>query len=134
MRKSYRPGAFDLVVRRSRTGLGLFAGSPIPAGACVIEYIGVALYDDEWHEVNSRYLFAVSARKVIDGSTRENRARYINHACAPNCEPDVHRGRVYIRAVRDIAVGEELTYDYGAEYVEQFIAPKGCRCATCEPG
>lgn len=125
--------AYDLAVRRSRTGLGLFAGGPIPAGVRVIEYIGEALDETEWASVNSRYLFAVSARRTIDGSSRANVARYINHSCAANCEPEVRRGRVFIVSKRAIEPGEELTYDYGLEYFTEFIAPRGCRCAACEP-
>jgi SET domain-containing protein len=37
---------------------------------------------------------------------------FINHSCDPNCESDNVGGRVFITAIRDIAVGEELTYEY----------------------
>jgi uncharacterized protein len=36
-----------------------------------------------------------------------------------------------IQALRAIAPGEEITYDYGSDYFELFIKPKGCRCAAC---
>lgn len=130
----YEPGDFDLEVKRSRTGFGLFARCAIPEGACVVEYIGEILYEDEWYDADNKYLFAVSEEVTIDGSARENLARYINHACEPNCESEIYEQRVFIRALRSIAPGEELTYDYGAEYVEEHIAPGGCRCAACEPG
>ncbi|HHO53847.1 MAG TPA: SET domain-containing protein-lysine N-methyltransferase, partial [Deltaproteobacteria bacterium] len=122
----YRPGDFELKVKRSRAGLGLFTGRAIPEGACIIEYVGPILFEDEWYDTNSRYLFAISEQETIDGSARSNLARYINHSCGPNCEPEVYRKRVFIRALRSIEAGEELTYDYGREYVEEFIAPQGC--------
>lgn len=130
-RKSYAPGAFDLRVRRSTAGLGLYTLSPIPKGACVIEYVGKHLTEEELESVSNRYLFEVSARRTIDGSPRWNTARYINHSCRPNCEPEVYRGRVYIRAKRAIKPGEELNYNYGPNYFRDFIKPHGCRCAKC---
>jgi SET domain-containing protein len=131
-RMSYKPGDFDLVVRRSRTGLGLFTESEIPKGACVIEYTGVELTKEQEERSRSRYLFEINARKTIDGAPRWNKARYINHSCRPNCEPNIHKGRVFIHARRRIKPGEELNYDYGKNYFEQFL--KGiCACPKCKP-
>jgi SET domain-containing protein len=131
-RKSYKPGDFDLTVRRSRTGLGLFTESEIPKGACVIEYTGVELTKEQEDKSRSRYLFEINARKTIDGAPRWNKARYINHSCRPNCEPNIHKGRVFIHARRRIKPGEELNYDYGKNYFEQFL--KGlCACPKCRP-
>lgn len=127
----YTPGAYDLDVRRSSAGLGLFTASAIPKGACIIEYVGRILAPDEEYSSRSKYLFEVSAKKTIDGSDRTNKARYINHSCKPNCEPVVHRGRVFIMAKRKIKPEEELTYDYGQDYFERIIQPKGCRCSAC---
>jgi hypothetical protein len=52
---------------------------------------------------------------VIDATYDGNESRYINHSCDPNCEAEIENGRVFISAVRDIAVGEELHYDYAYE-------------------
>ena len=59
--------------------------------------------------------FALSSGRVIDGGDEGNDARWINHSCEPNCEAQEgkHGKRVYIVAVRDIARGEEPSYDYG---------------------
>ncbi len=131
-RKSYKPGDFDLSVRRSRTGLGLYAESEIPKGACVIEYIGVQLTPEQEEKSRSRYLFEIHSRKTIDGAPRWNTARYINHSCRPNCEPNIYKGRVFIHALRRIKPGEELSYDYGKNYFNEFL--KGiCGCPKCQP-
>lgn len=122
-----------LKVRRSRAGLGLFTSVDIPKGARVTEYIGKLLTWEEYQRSNSVYLFEVSTRKTIDGSPRWNQARYINHSCRPNCEVDISRGRVFINARRKIKAGEELSYDYGEEYFNDIIRPKGCRCEKCDP-
>ena len=39
-------------------------------------------------------------------------ARWINHSCAPNCEAEDQTGRIFIRAIRPITAGEELSIDY----------------------
>jgi uncharacterized protein len=131
-RMSYVPGDYELVVRRSRTGLGLFAETAIPKGACVIEYIGVPLSKEEEDKSRSKYLFEINTRKTIDGAPRWNTARYINHSCRPNCEPNIHKGRVYIHARRTIKPGEELNYDYGKAYFDQFLKDV-CACPKCKP-
>jgi len=129
----FTPGEFDLVVRKSYAGHGLRTNTPIPKGACVVEYWGRELTADEENTSNSKYLFAINEKKTIDGSVRANIARYINHSCRPNCEPEIYRGRVYILARRNIKAGEELCYDYGEEYFNNHIKPHGCRCIKCDP-
>jgi SET domain-containing protein len=132
-RSKYDPGDYDLSVRRSSAGLGLFTNEAIERGKCVAEYFGRVLTGDEEFSSRSKYLFEVSARKTIDGTDRSNLARYINHSCRPNCEAVIHRGRVYIFSRRGIRPGEELTYNYGKEYFDSHIRPKGCRCEKCQP-
>ena len=58
-------------------------------------------------------------------------ARYFNHSCRPNAEPIGRSGGIVIVALRPIEPGEEITYDYGKEYLEYFIAEGGCRCDHC---
>jgi uncharacterized protein len=132
-RKSYTPGDFDLVVKRSKTGLGLFVGEneTIPKGACVIEYVGPEVPKGEEDNINSLYLFEINSRKTIDGSPRWNTARYINHSCRANCEPNIHKGRVFIHALRRIKPGEELNYDYGENYFKEYLKDV-CACPKCE--
>lgn len=123
--------AYNLKVRRSSAGLGLFSESAIPKGVQVVEYTGEPITYEQMQTSRSRYLFAVNDKKTIDGSARGNLARYINHSCKPNCEPVIKRGRVFIMSKRAIRPGEELVYNYGKEYFETLIKPHGCRCAKC---
>src|SRR5712691_6925178 len=124
---------FDLKVRRSRTGLGLFACGEIKRGARIVEYTGRPLAPGEEYTSRSKYLFRISRTKTIDGAVRSNAARYINHSCAPNCRAENTGRRIFILARRKIAPGEELTYNYGREYFDDHIKPKGCRCLKCDP-
>jgi SET domain-containing protein len=119
-------------VGRARTGLGLFATAPIKKGTWVIEYTGPRLTNaeaDRKQNYGGRYLFEVNSRWTIDGYPRSNIARYANHSCRPNMEAEIVRGRVKLRAIRRIKPGDELTYDYGRDYLDLFIPV--CKCATC---
>ncbi len=131
MRRSYTPDRFTVVVKKSSAGLGLFAGEDIPKGTCIIEYKGRHIKGQEEYTSTSKYLFGVHSRMTIDGRDRSNTARYINHSCRANCEPETYKARVYIFAKRLIKAGEELTYDYGKEYWDEHIKPLGCRCLKC---
>src|SRR5262245_55320196 len=104
-------------------GRGAFAVVPIRKGTRIIEYLGErishaeadARYDDAAMEHHHTLLLAVNRRWVIDAAVGGNQARFINHSCDPNCEIVVEAGRAFIDALRDIAPGEELTYDYAYE-------------------
>lgn len=124
----YVPGKFSLLVKRAKTGLGLFAGEPIPKGSCIIEYKGRTISEKEAYTSRSRYLFEVHARKTIDGKPPKNKAGYINHSCVPNADPVTRTGRVFIMATKNIKEGEEITYDYGDEYYNDYLKPVGCKC------
>jgi SET domain-containing protein len=127
--KPYRVG-------RSRTGLGLFATKPIKKGTKIIRYIGPILDSKKKDEdaIENKYLFELTNRWTIDGSTRKNVARYINHACKPNAESDVRprKRKVFIRAIKNIEPGEEINYDYGTDYFKAYLKPIGCKCDACE--
>ncbi len=120
-------------IRRSAPGLGhgLFATQEIPKGDFVIEYTGQKIPTAVADALPMRYLFEIDRQWTIDGSARVNIARYINHSCEPNCEADIQDGRVLIFTSRNIKKGEELTFDYGEEYFDEFIKPIGCKCAKC---
>jgi hypothetical protein len=127
--KPYRIG-------RSRTGLGLFATKPIKKGTRIIRYFGPILDSKKKEEdaIENKYLFELTNRWTIDGSLRENVARYINHACRPNAESDVRprKRKVFIRAIKNIEPGEEINYDYGTDYFKAYLKPIGCKCDSCE--
>ena len=133
------------IVRQSKIhGSGVFAARAIPAGTRVIEYAGTrisAKEADRRHPTNPddpfhTFFFALSSGRVIDGNEEGNDARWINHACDPNCESLEGKGgkRVYIIARRDIRRGEELNYDYGLVIDEKMTktlkSQYQCRCGS----
>ncbi len=111
------------VQRSPLHGNGVFAARDIPAGTRIIEYTGAHITPeeaDEKHPANPddpfhTFYFSLSCGKVIDGAQNGNDARWVNHSCSPNCETEENATgtRVYVVALRDIAQGEELFYDYG---------------------
>jgi len=118
----------------SVTGLGLFATKQIKRGAYIATYRGRRITTEEADRREAhgaRYMFALNKRWVIDGSPRWNVARYINHSCRPNAKPVGRRGGIVIVALRRIEPDEEITYDYGRDYLKSFLADGGCRCAAC---
>jgi SET domain-containing protein len=129
-------------VRGSRIhGHGMFAVQPIPKGTRIIEYTGERITKAEgWRREKLRqerakrggdgciYTFELNTKTDIDGRVLWNTARYINHSCAPNCESQTVRGRVWIVAIRDICPEEELTYDYYYDFEHYREHP--CRCGA----
>jgi len=123
-------------IARSRTGLGLFATRAIRKGTKIIRYFGPLLDSRKEKDdaIENKYLFELSNRWTIDGSVRENIARYINHGCKPNAESDVkpRKRKVFIRAIKNIEPGDEISYDYGTDYFKAYLKPIGCKCDACE--
>lgn len=131
MSNSRKRVGIDLAIKRTETGLGLFALKPIAAGRPIVEYKGPVLDEEEAEETGGKYLFELDEGHVVDGSARSNIARYINHACRPNAEERTVRRRIWIWSKRHIEAGEEIAIDYGREYVDEYIKPKGCKCPDC---
>jgi SET domain-containing protein len=124
-------GKPNYVIKRTAFGLGFFALRPIPRDKRIIEYTGPLISNKEVDKRDGKYFFGVNSKWSIDGSPRSNIARYINHSCKPNAEAIISGRRVWIWSKRNIKAGEEIAYDYGEEYFEDIIKPKGCRCEKC---
>lgn len=131
-------------IRRGQSkihGGGLYAARSIPKGTRVLEYVGERITKAEaWRREERRradrvsggdgcvYVFEINQRHDIDGAVSWNTARLANHSCDGNCETNLIRGRVWLIAVRDIAEGEEITYDYGFPFADWKLHP--CLCGT----
>jgi SET domain-containing protein len=121
-------------IGRSKTGFGLFATKPFRKREYIVTYRGRRISNEEADRLEargSRYMFEVNSRWTIDGSSRWNKARYVNHSCRPNAEA-VGRGRgiAYVARKR-IKPGEEITVDYGKNYFDAYIGKSRCRCVKC---
>lgn len=126
------PSSTLILSRRSAIhGRGVYARCVILDGTKVVEYTGERITKAEAARRETArlarrkrgqddcvYIFELNARDDLDGQKRGNVARLINHSCAPNCRVEVVRGRIWIVARRNIAAGEELTFDYGFKFSE----------------
>ena len=132
-----------LQVRKSGVhGKGVFVVQPIKKGEAFIEYTGEVI---SWPEALRRhphdpgqpdhtFYFHLDDERVIDGLVGGNASRWINHSCAPNVEAEDDTGRVWLKALRKLKVGEELFFDYGLVIEERYtLALKKrfeCRCGA----
>ena len=138
-------GGRRIQTRRSGVhGNGVFAVQDIAEGETLIEYKGEVI---SWKEALRRhphdpaqphhtFYFHIDDDRVIDGKVNGNAARWINHSCEPNCEADEQDGRVFIKALRNIAAGDELNYDYGLvidePYTQKLLSEFPCWCGSVD--
>lgn len=124
-----------VTVRRSKLhGRGLFAALDLPAGTPIIEYRGDKVRRAEgdrrataqWKK-GRIYVFRLNRQWDLDGAARDNTARLANFSCDPNAESENDGKRIWILATRDIAAGEEITYDYHLDFEDP---PAECHCGS----
>lgn len=135
-----------IVVRRSAIhGRGVFARRLIREDETVCEYKGERIteaqigrrYPEHKNGVNHTFVFGIELDLNIDGGVNGNIARWINHSCDANCDTYEKDERIYVRAVRDIRPGEELSYDYAIEAGERITKavkarwPCWCGAGNC---
>lgn len=129
-------------------GNGVFATAPIAKGEKIVRYKGKVRRHEEvdeeyagFDETGHTFLFSLNEEWVIDANIDGNVARWINHSCNPNCEAvqeehpkgKKHKDKVFIHALRDIASGEELSYNYGIVLDERYT-PALKRLWACHCG
>jgi SET domain-containing protein len=130
-----------LLIRSSSIhAAGCYTTSSVRKGTRVAEYTGPRMTKDEADAANEEspitYLFGLGDGSVIiDGHCM---AMFINHSCDPNCETEEVKGRVWIRAIRKIEAGEEITYDYclydgGEDDATCNCAAENCRGTMYSP-
>jgi len=130
-------------VRKSGVhGKGVFALKPLKKGEVIIEYTGEVITWDEAlrrhphdpSDPNHTFYFHIDELHVIDAKFGGNAARWINHACEPNCEADDDGQRVFIKALKAIQPGTELFYDYGLVIDERYTPALkkkfACHCGS----
>jgi SET domain-containing protein len=124
----------SLIIRSSAIhAAGCYTTAPIKKGARVVEYTGPRITkeeaDEKYQDSPTTYLFGLGdGGFVIDG---HGTAMFINHSCDPNCETDERNGRVWVKAIRDIVAGEELTYEYNLYDGEDDDCRCNCGAVTC---
>jgi len=114
---------------------GLYANRNIKKGTKIIQYRGklISIKKSEVHpkfdNEKAIYLFNINKKYDLDGDFKFNIARLINHSCEPNCEVIGKGLKIWVFAIRDIKKDEELSYDYGFSYDENY-KDFPCRCGS----
>ena len=126
------PQKFAVRVAPSRIdGQGAFAAEAIPARRKIGEIRGEAISVREARRrakgVARIMIVELSERRAIDASHSADPLRYTNHSCRPNAVLRIRQGRVEFYAMREVAVGEELTVNYGQTHHEGRLP---CRCGA----
>ena len=125
---------FGVVVQPSAIdGQGAFAAEAIPSRLKIGEIRGesISVAQARIRATRSERIMIVelSDKKAIDFSKSADPMRYTNHSCKPNARLVIRNGRVEFYANRAIAVGEEITVDYGETHHEGRL-----RCQCGAPG
>lgn len=121
-------------------GRGVFATRALVPGELVCECLGERI---SWEEALRRhprdpahsdhaFYLDTGDGTVNNGAVGGNGARWINHACRPNCETEDRNGRIFVLTVQPIRTGKEPSIDY-APFVEgrhtrQFRERYACHC------
>jgi SET domain-containing protein len=123
-----------LIIRSSAIhGTGCYTDAPIRKGLRVVEYTGQRLTKEQadaaYEASPITYLFGLGDGSiVIDG---DGTAKYINHSCDGNCETSEVRGRIWVKAIKNIPAGAEITYDYCLYDGGEDEAPCNCGSKKC---
>ena len=119
-------------------GRGLYAAKKIKAGTKIINYKGKIVTNkevdksDKYDNDKPIYLFTLNKRYTLDGDFSWNTAGLINHSCSPNSEYDGKGLKIWIKAIKDIKKGEEITADYGFSFDKDYKQfPCRCRAKNC---
>ena len=132
-------------VKRSKIhGTGVFATKNIPKNTKIIQYIGEKITKSEGDrrsaarikkclnstETGSVYIFELNKKFDVDGLFNYNKARYINHSCNPNCEVEIKNDEIWIKSIKRINKGSELSYDYGFSFDKDDYRDHQCKCGS----
>jgi SET domain-containing protein len=115
-------------------GMGGFARMPVPAGTRIIEYTGQKITKQESLKRccdGTWCIFALDDQWDLDGAAGWNPARFINHGCSPNSDAEMIDGHIWIVARRDIAAGEEITFNYSYDLEDYQDHPCCCGSPDC---
>lgn len=114
-------------------GTGVFATATIRPGAVILEIDDSRVVDDQ-HPLREEMGENPDHRDWLpDGSAvlMQQPERYINHSCEPNAFVYSVRRKRFVVALRNIAAGQEITYDYAMNAVNGAVWTCCCGGATC---
>ncbi len=118
-------------VKMTCVGRGVFACRDFAADSVIGEIDGEVMGLD--HESN--YCMDLEGKALLEPAAP---FRFLNHSCEPNCQLLLWKyqtvkgrrlRRIWVSAIRDVKIGEELTIDYA--WPMDAAVPCMCGAATC---
>lgn len=114
----------------ARIGRGVFAARAFRPGDTVLAIEGrVVNYVRLWEREGSRYAancIRFGPETYLDPG--DGPAGFLNHSCVPNAAVAKAANRLYLVAVRRIAKGKEIVFDYSTTIGDDDVWTMRCRC------
>jgi len=122
----------NLVSKPGKVGLGAFATATFTKGTVIWDWSDHPLFEKP-PRILPEYRFKAIAPGVLTGPIGPDKYpdAYINHSCAPNSEIQINRPTIHLVALRDIALGEEVTFDYATLYERPWSMKCSCGTPSC---
>lgn len=119
-----------LRVGRNHLGKAIFARHPISENELICRFGGPLFHVRELpvRKVNAHDYFLQVGDFVFLGRSR-NLDDYMNHSCDPSCGLVYLPDGIYLKAIRDIDSGDEITYDYSTTMWKTKETME-CRCGS----
>ena len=127
------PYFVTLGVMPCREGMGVFVQQWIPANTRILEFTGKRADRETINKCalkgGSDSFLQVGENEFIGSSGRLD--DYVNHSCEPNCGLEFEDGHIYLKSIKVITRGSEITYDYATS---QFVFPMrfSCKCGSMD--
>ena len=109
-------------------GRGLFSGEPIAGGTEILRLTGPILTLNEVRATGpsqAANALQIGIDRYVD---LDEPGRFINHSCVPNAAL-IHDTTLV--AIREIATGEEIRFDYSTTISDGWTMPCRCGAADC---
>jgi len=120
-----------VVVKKSKIGLGVFAVKKCIAKETIFEITGpkITCYIDDGVDETTRNN-AIRYNKKYYINTNGELGSYLNHSCAPVSFLQKRKKGLFLIAIKDIEIGEEITFDYSTTLDASDVWTMRCFCGS----
>ena len=127
------PELINLVTRSCNGGKGTFTRRNIQTNTRILEFTGDRVVRDIVNHAQATggpdSFLQIEENSFIGSSGKVD--DYVNHSCDPNCGLEFTGDRIYLKSIKPIKRGEELTFDYATSQ-KSFPFRFHCRCGSSD--
>jgi SET domain-containing protein len=116
-------------------GYGIMAVKCIPEGSLIVDYSDIQstisrAEADKRYESGFDHMLQVDEDAFLVTTTvlQHNEPQHVNHSCSPNCGMEGNRRLI---TIREVLMGEELTFDYAMTESSNYTMMCNCGTSTC---